>query len=96
LLKPIAASEGDRVEASNAGISVNGRLLPNTAPRVRDSMGRPLDHYPFGTYVVQQGEVWVASSWNYKSFDSRYFGPVRLSMIRHYVRPVWTCGSPNE
>ena len=96
LLKPIAASEGDRVELSAAGIAVNGRLLPNTAPRVLDSMNRPLDHYPFGTYVVQHGEVWVASSWNYKSFDSRYFGPVRLSAIRYYLRPVWTWGSPNE
>jgi conjugative transfer signal peptidase TraF len=96
LLKPIAASEGDRVELSSAGIVVNGRPLPNTAPRVPDSMGRPLEHYPFGTYVVQHGEVWVASSWNYKSFDSRYFGPVRLSAIRQYLRPVCVWGRRNE
>jgi conjugative transfer signal peptidase TraF len=96
LLKPIAASEGDRVELSAAGIGVNGRAIANTAPRVLDSMNRPLDHYPFGTYVVQHGDVWVASSWNYKSFDSRYFGPVRLSAIRHYLRPVYVWGSPNE
>jgi conjugative transfer signal peptidase TraF len=87
LLKPIAAREGDRVELSAAGIAVNGHAIANTAPRLRDSMNRPLDHYPFGTYVVQPGDVWVASSWNYKSFDSRYFGPVRLSAIRHYLRP---------
>jgi conjugative transfer signal peptidase TraF len=96
VLKPIAASEGDRIDLSAVGIAVNGGLLPNTAPRVLDSMGRRLDHYPFGTYIVRNGEVWVASSWNYKSFDSRYFGPVRLSAIRHYLRPVWTLGKPNE
>jgi conjugative transfer signal peptidase TraF len=96
LLKPIAASEGDSVELSAAGIAVNGHAIANTAPRVLDSMNRPLEHYPFGTYVVQHGEAWVASSWNYKSFDSRYFGPVRLSAIRQYLRPVWTWGSRNE
>jgi conjugative transfer signal peptidase TraF len=96
LLKPIAASEGDRVEVSPAGIAVNGRLLPNTAPRPVDSMGRPLDHYAFGTYVIRPGEIWVASSWNYKSFDSRYFGPIHVGAIRQYLRPVWTWGRRNE
>jgi type IV secretory pathway protease TraF len=45
LLKPIAAGEGDRVELSAAGIAVNGRAIANTAPRVLDSMKRPLEHY---------------------------------------------------
>ena len=70
-----------------AGSFLAVNRVANTAPRVHDSMNRPLDHYPFGTYIVQHGEAWVASSWNYKSFDSRYFGPVRLSAIRHYLRP---------
>jgi type IV secretion system protein VirD4 len=56
----------------------------------------PLEHYPFGNYIVQPGEIWVASSWNYKSFDSRYFGPVRLNTIRHYLQPVYVWGNPDE
>jgi conjugative transfer signal peptidase TraF len=96
LLKPIAAREGDKVEVSAAGIAVNGKLLDNTAPRVKDSKGRLMEHYAFGSYVVGRGEVWVASSWNFKSFDSRYFGPVQLTAVRHYLRPVWVWGQPER
>jgi len=94
LMKPIAARAGDQVELTEAGIAVNGRLLPRTRPRVLDSRGRPMDHYPFGRYVVEQGQVWVVSSWNQKSFDSRYFGPVNMSSVRRYLRPVLTWGKP--
>ena len=43
LLKPIVAKAGDLVELSARGISVNGQLLPNTAPLPKDTKGRPLD-----------------------------------------------------
>src|SRR5580765_3884025 len=55
LLKPIAARPGDRVTYSSSGIAVNGKLLPNTAPRLLDHHGRPLKTYPFGTYTVPDG-----------------------------------------
>ena len=42
LLKPIVAKSGDVVEVSSRGISVNGALLPNTAPLTRDTKGRHL------------------------------------------------------
>jgi conjugative transfer signal peptidase TraF len=52
LLKPVVAKSGDVVELSGAGISVNGALLPNTAPLSKDTKGRPLEAWPFGRYVV--------------------------------------------
>jgi conjugative transfer signal peptidase TraF len=90
LAKPIAARVGDTVELSAAGMAVNGRLLPNTAPLVSDTAGRPLSHWPFGRYVVAPSTVWVASSYNRRSFDSRYFGPVEASQVREHVRPLLT------
>ena len=39
LLKPVVASAGDAVELSARGISVNGVLLPNTAPLSKDTKG---------------------------------------------------------
>jgi conjugative transfer signal peptidase TraF len=90
LAKPIAARSGDTVELSARGIVVNGGLLPNTAPLVKDSTGRPLSHWPFGRYVVAPGTVWVASSHSPRSFDSRYFGPVETSQVREHVRALWT------
>jgi conjugative transfer signal peptidase TraF len=87
LLKPVVARPGDLVEVSVAGVAVNGHLLPNTAPMKRDSKNRPLASWPPGRYTVASDSVWVASSYNARSFDSRYFGPVPMQSIRHYVRP---------
>jgi conjugative transfer signal peptidase TraF len=88
MLKPIVARAGDIVEVSANGIAVNGTLLRNTAPRTRDSRGLPLAHWPFGRYEVPPGFVWVASEYNALSFDSRYYGPIPVSHIRHHLRPL--------
>ena len=90
LLKPVVARPGDLVDVSVAGIAVNGHFLPNTAPLHRDTKDRPLTGWASGRYVVQPGFVWVASSYNARSFDSRYFGPVAISSIRDHVKPLLT------
>src|SRR6266699_4800038 len=88
MLKPIVAHAGDTVEVSAHGIAVNGTLLHDTAPRTRDSRGRPLKPWQFGEYSVAPGFVWVVSQYNPLSFDSRYFGPILVSQIRHHLRPL--------
>jgi conjugative transfer signal peptidase TraF len=90
LVKPIAARPGDVVELSAAGISVDGVLLSNTAPLSKDSEGRPLNPWPFGRYLVTTGTIWVASTYHSRSFDSRYFGPVRTAAIRHRLKAFFT------
>lgn len=90
LLKPIVAKQGDIVVLAGEGIRVNGKLLQNTEPLVTDTRGRRLKPWPFGRYVVQPGFVWVASTYNGRSFDSRYFGPVATSNIRERLRPLLT------
>ena len=87
LLKPIVAHAGDIVEVSREGIAVNGHLLPNTAPLKNDTRNRPLTAWPSGRYTAGPDSVWVASSYNARSFDSRYFGPVEVRSIRYFVRP---------
>jgi len=90
LLKPVVAGAGDVVELSADGISVNGRLLPNTAPLSKDSNGRQLQPWSFGCFAVASGTVWVASPYHPRSFDSRYFGPVQTSAIRRRLKPLFT------
>ena len=90
LLKPVVASTGDIVEVSAIGLAVNGHLIPNTAPMERDTKNRPLTPWPPGRYIVAQDSVWVASSYNARSLDSRYFGPVPSNRVRNYVRPLIT------
>src|SRR4051794_10650184 len=90
LMKPIAAQPGDIVEISSRGFAVNGKELPNSAPLNVDTDGRSLQHWPFGKYRVETGTVWVISSYNRRSLDSRYFGPVKENRIRHHLRALLT------
>jgi conjugative transfer signal peptidase TraF len=90
LLKPIIAKEGDVVETTPQGIKVNGILLPQTAPSSKDARSRVLTPWPLGVYRVKPGTIWVASSYNRGSYDSRYMGPVPVSQIRRRLRPLWT------
>lgn len=90
LMKPVVAAEGDTVEVSASGVAVNGRLLSNSSPRPVDTRNRPLRHWPFGKYRVAAGTVWVVSSFNQRSFDSRYFGPIPNICIRSHLLPLLT------
>jgi conjugative transfer signal peptidase TraF len=90
LLKPVIARTDDVVEVSARGISVNGTLLPNTAPLASDTKGRHLEAWPSGRYVVDPGTIWVASSYHPRSFDSRYFGPLPTAAIRHRLKAFLT------
>jgi conjugative transfer signal peptidase TraF len=89
LLKPVIARAGDIVKVSPAGIAVNGRLLPNTAPLARDAANRSLQAWPSGIYRVCPGTVWVASTYGRGSYDSRYIGPVEERSIRGRLMPLW-------
>jgi conjugative transfer signal peptidase TraF len=93
LLKRVIAHSGDIVVLSEEGFRVNGRLLLNTAPQHVDSAGRPLTAWPSGVYPVTPAMIWVASTYHPNSFDSRYFGPIALGLIRHRLRPLWVLGS---
>lgn len=90
LLKPVIARTGDVVDLTAAGINVNSQPIPNTAPLSMDTNHRALKHFPYGRYVVAQDEVWVASSYNRRSFDSRYYGPVPTRNIRAHFRALLT------
>ena len=82
LLKPVVGRAADEIVLSPAGITVNGKLLPHTAPLAQDSAGRPLMHWPFGHYRTAPGTLWVASSYNQRSYDSRYLGPIPQRAVR--------------
>ena len=90
LMKPVVAREFDTVEVSRSGLEVNGKMLPNSAPLAVNTSGRTLQHWPFGKYIVKPGMAWVVSSYNRRSFDSRYYGPIAEIQIRHHLRPVLT------
>ena len=90
LMKPVVALPGDIVSVGQDGVAVNARLIPNSRPRKKDSGGRALTPWPLGTYPVAEGTFWAISSFNPRSFDSRYFGPIQISAVRARLRPLLT------
>jgi conjugative transfer signal peptidase TraF len=94
MMKPIAALPGNLVTVSAAGIGVDGRRIPNSGALGRDSEGRPLAAIPSGIYRVGEGEAWLVSSFNPRSYDSRYFGPVATTDFREVAHPILTDNRP--
>ena len=88
--KRIGALTGDAVEVAPDYIAVNGKPLPNTASRMRDSRNRDVPHIAFGTHAVNDGEVWLFGEADPRSWDSRYFGAVPTSAVRAELKPVIT------
>jgi conjugative transfer signal peptidase TraF len=86
VVKPVVAVAGDAVEVTDDGVSVNGYLLPDTAPRSIDGQGRPLLHTT-GFTVVSPGFVWLVVQ-RPDSFDSRYIGPIPIPFIRGAATPI--------
>lgn len=90
LMKRVLAAKGDRVSIRAEGVRVNGRLLPLSQPLRIDAAGRPLAYFPVDEQWLEDDQVLVMSDVNPKSYDGRYFGPIRFSQIKTVVVPVIT------
>jgi conjugative transfer signal peptidase TraF len=91
LIKTVAAVAGDTVTiTANGYLEINGEWIPASFQHPVDGIGRPIRAYPEGAFVVQPGEVWLLAPMEW-SFDSRYFGPVKVSDIHGVLTPlrVW-------
>ena len=86
LLKRVEALEGDRVCRSGLNIAINQSIHRRTL--AKDSAGR---HMPVwqGCIELKKEEYFLISP-HAKSFDSRYFGPVRGNHILGVMCLLWT------
>ncbi|MDQ2842879.1 MAG: hypothetical protein M3Y72_17935 [Acidobacteriota bacterium] len=88
ILKPVfVATPAHPIAFGQDGFSLDGKLLPNTAPKPRSKTGVPLAHVPFGLYETG---LWAISDFSPSSFDSRYFGPVEPGSILFHAQPFLT------
>ena len=90
LAKPIVAGPGDAVVHTPDAVLVNGRALPLSSTRTRDSRGLPVPVAEYGTFVLGRGEFWMHSPYHDGSFDSRHLGVVRSEQLRGTMRPMLT------
>ena len=86
ILKAVAAVGGDRVCTAGGMLVIND--VRRAAVAVRDSQGFALPHWTACRRLAAD-ELFVFSDRVSNSFDSRYYGPVRLSRAQVY-RPLVT------
>lgn len=90
VLKIVVGVSGDKVELHKQGVYISGTLLPDSAVLSQDGLGKPLLPFSDKPIVLKPDELWVMTNSNPLSFDSRYFGPIRLAQISDVVKPIWT------
>lgn len=88
LIKKIAGLAPDLVEVRESGVLVNGKELPHSARRARDSQNRTIPRVPAGRYRLESGTAWLYGESDPRSWDSRYFGPVPLAGLIGHLHPV--------
>ncbi len=88
MLKKIIAAEGDFVsyDIGERAITVNGGYILMTEVISQDTEGRPLPSAPF-PLLLGERQVWLSSE-NIRGYDSRYFGPVSLDILKK-ATPIW-------
>lgn len=90
MMKRVLAAQGDTVSITDAGVLVDGALLPHSTPRAADTAGRPLPRPPSAPYTLGASALLLMSDISDTSFDGRYFGPISRSQIKTVIRPVLT------
>ncbi|MDI2113879.1 conjugative transfer signal peptidase TraF [Commensalibacter nepenthis] len=87
VIKRIVAIEGDSVSIELNGLSINGVLFSSNLA-LKDSDNRPLKPAFLGNYLLKKNEVFLASNYTDKSFDSRYFGVINKNNILHGMKAI--------
>lgn len=88
MMKKVVAVEGDFFSVGLDGVSVNGVVLNDSQPLVRDAFGRKLPLYRIKKGILKEGEYLVISEGILESFDSRYFGTIRENQIQTVIKPL--------
>ena len=87
LLKRIGAVREQRVCVSGNSVIIDGSPVAVALPN--DSRGRNLVAWAH-CRALESDELFLLSDSNPASFDSRYFGPIRLPNVIGKAIPVWT------
>ncbi|EPO7629451.1 TPA: S26 family signal peptidase [Citrobacter freundii] len=86
LLKRVGAIAPQHVCIVAGQVRIDG--VPVAAVLRADRMGRPLSSWP-QCRPLAEGELFLLSTTNPASFDSRYFGPVNASDVIGIARPLY-------
>ena len=86
LLKHVSATGGAYVCARGDLLFVDHMAAASIRPH--DGLGRSMHKWE-GCRVLHPGEILVLSPSSDASFDSRYFGPLTIELVRGKAVPLW-------
>ncbi|PJE43114.1 MAG: peptidase [Pseudomonas sp.] len=86
LLKRVGAVAPQEVCVAGGSVRIDG--VPVAVALRVDQLGRPLQAWP-GCRRLHPGELFLLSTTNTASFDSRYFGPVGAFSVLGVAHPLW-------
>jgi conjugative transfer signal peptidase TraF len=86
LLKRVGAVAPQEVCIVGSSVRIDGVPVATVLPA--DRMGRPLPSWQ-QCRQLRPGELFLLSTTNPASFDSRYFGPIAASTVVGVAHPVW-------
>lgn len=87
VIKKVAAVPGDVVSVNGDGVWINGSLWGPLNEKVLRNTGRTIAQLE-RTFVVRPGELVVLGTLP-RSYDSRYWGPIRNSQLIGTARNLW-------
>jgi conjugative transfer signal peptidase TraF len=91
IVKRVSAMAGQHVCAHEDALMIDGK--PSGRILRSDRQGHPLPAWQLCRILVS-GELFLLSTTNPASFDSRYFGPIRSSAVLGQAVPLWTWSAP--
>ncbi|ESQ97724.1 hypothetical protein F753_19270 [Stutzerimonas chloritidismutans AW-1] len=86
LLKRVGAVAPQEVCVTDGSVRIDG--VPVAVALHTDRMGRSLRAWP-GCRRLRPGELFLLSTTNPASFDSRYFGPIAASAVLGVAHSLW-------
>jgi conjugative transfer signal peptidase TraF len=87
VMKKIYALDGDTVVMNSDKIIINGERSNDLEILERDSRGREVKRFFSGICRLDKNEYWLMSDYKVNSWDSRYWGPVKIEFV---LKPVLT------
>lgn len=86
LLKRVGAVAPQKVCVTERVVRIDG--VPVAVALPADRLGRALQAWP-GCRQLRPGELFLLSTTNPASFDSRYFGPIGAPAVLGVAHPLW-------
>ena len=92
ICKYVLALPGDELRVTTTTVSrVRAGMVSSLGTRIqKDKAGLPVPPLDLKDSILKNGEYWLGSLYNLRSFDSRYVGPIQSADINVTLVPLLT------